>query len=207
MHVSSWLQAAVIPDRWRVAGVHCFALSVWHHFVLEELGNAYSWELPEADIDAAAELLIFCSRGYAEGKLLFVQDARRARVQRDMYCTLRDIDPDLVNAQVLDYFKTCTRTPGHKGAPVKIEDGKRVPAKDERKFIVAPQEWVMVEFFSRGDPARIAAAWDMPFATARCLFDAHRNAAGDDLSLESRSDEARIDAYNARELAAKERAS
>lgn len=204
MHLSSWLQAATVPDRWNVAGVSCPALSVWHHFALEEMRNPIAWDLSEPDMNAVSELLIVCSRDYAGGRRLFTDDPYRKAVQKKMYQAIRYQNHDVVRACAVDYFRSCTRVPGHKSPPVKLVQGMRIATDKDAKFIVAPQEWVLVDFLGRGDPARISDAWNMPFSIARCLYDAHRNAAGEDTLLESRTEEARNDEWLERQ--AKEKA-
>jgi hypothetical protein len=64
-----------------------------------------------------------------------------------------------------------------------------------RRKAAAPLGWVLADHLSGGDPGRLAAAWDCPYAAARCLFDARRDIRGEDDSLESRAEEERFDAY------------
>ncbi len=207
MRVSSWLYAAVMADRWRVADVRCSALSVWHHFALEELRNPIAWDMPEPDMDAAAQMLMICSRRYRDGKQLFLHASVRERAQMSMYRTLARQRSQDVIAQCQDYYRTCTRTPARKQPAVQLVGGARIQKSDDRRLIVAPQQWVLVDFIARGDPDRMAAAWDTPYATAQCLYDAHRNAAGEDNDLESRADEARTDSWLERESQRKAAAS
>jgi hypothetical protein len=115
-----------------------------------------------------------------------------------MYETLKRIDPGQIQLEVWDYFRGCTRAPGHKGPSVPVIDGKAA-ATSKVNYIVAPQEWVLVQFF--GKYCGFDAAWDMPFTQARCMYDAYRNSTGEDTSLESRADEARIDDFLARQAA------
>jgi len=200
LHLSSWLQAAVIADRWRVAGIHCGALSVWHHFALEEIRNPYIYEVAdEPDMDKAVELLLICSRDYAAGKKLFTFEDWCIKKRNEIYSALKRKDPLIVHDEVLDYVKCCTRIPAHKGAPVAILPGG-IKQAQARKYIVAPQEWVLVDFLG-------PAGWDMPFAVARCIYDAHRNAAGEDNDLESRTDEARTDLWLQNQYEAQRKAS
>jgi hypothetical protein len=184
-HVPSWLQAALVPDRWNVAGVSCGVLTVWHHFALGCSGNAYLWG-GETDHDAAAELLLYCSGDYAAGKRLFAQPFYRARRMRRIDRILRRRQWQEIDAACRYYVRSCLRTPQHvqivstsNGAPPK-------PAK-------APLAWVLVQFLCAGNPAQIRAAWNTPYATAQCLFDAHRDITGECDSLEDADQERRMD--------------
>lgn len=191
-HVASWFQAALLPARWRVAGVTCSALSVWHVYVLRETGNAYLTGQPP-DRDAAAALLLYCSRGYLAGRRLFTAPLYRRRAVLRIARKLRRQDWPSIDAAVCDYLETCGRVPGHKepaGVPGKAS------ARPRRAS--APLPWALVDSLSRGDPRAFAAAWDTPFSVARCLFDARRDLAGEVDTLESAEEEARFDEYLAR---------
>lgn len=53
----------------------------------------------------------------------------------------------------------------------------------------------MIEsMLSIGAAHDIDAAWNMPYSTAQCLFDTHRDATGEDDSLETLDEERRFDA-------------
>jgi len=186
-HVSSWFQAALLPDRWNVAGVSCGVLTVWHAFVLQQTGNAYNCG-GACDRDAAAELLMYCSLDYANGKRLFSQPLFRDRVRRRVIRKMKRHDWPSTHAAVIDYVTTCTRAPSHKQT---ISQGGGVKSR----AIAAPICWVLVDFLAGGDATKIKTAWDTPYALARCLFDARRDSDGSDDSLESLEEEKRIDAF------------
>jgi hypothetical protein len=58
---------------------------------------------------------------------------------------------------------------------------------------------VLVDFLAAGNPDGIEAAWDTPYATACCLFDARRDTDGKDDTLETLDESKRFDAYIERE--------
>lgn len=189
-HVPSWLQAALLPEVWEVAGVRCRALSVWHAFVLKQLGNPYLHG-ETCDREAAASLLALCSLDYAGGRRFFSGPFFRRRSLARVNRRLRAARFTDIHAAITDYLSACLRAPGHK---------RRDPAPGQKfRPAAAPVEWLLVEFLARGNPARLAAAWDTPYLVARCLFDASRDLSGDDDSLESPEEERRFDAYQRRE--------
>jgi len=187
-HVSTWLQAAVLPPLWNVCGVRCRALSLWHAFVLSQTGNPYLFGQP-CDRDAACSLLLWCSRGYAEGARLFRAPYARRRAVRRIARRLARMDWGEADRAVCDYLAGCMRTPGHKRKEPKNKG--QAP-----RLVAAPMEWVLADALGG-----TAAAWDTPYAVARCRFDARRDAAGEDESLESLEEEARFDAYIERQRA------
>jgi hypothetical protein len=184
-HVPSWLQCALLPDRWNVAGVSCGVLTVWHHFALGCAGNPYLWG-GEADHNAAAELLLYCSGDYAAGKRLFAQPFWRNRRMRRIARTLRRQPFDQIDAACRDYVRSCLRTPQHVQVVSTSAGAVPKPAK-------SPLDWVLVQFLCAGNPSQIRAAWDTPYATAQCLFDAHRDITGECDSLEDMEQERRMD--------------
>jgi len=186
-HVPSWLQAALLPDRWNVAGVSCGALSVWHHFVLGCEGNPYLWG-GDPDIGDAGQLLIICGRDYAAGKLIYAHPARMAIASQRVSRKLHGVPFAAVDAACRDYVKTCLRTPQHVRVVSSSNGDVPKPAK-------SPLAWVLVQFLSAGNPDKIEAAWNTPYATAQCLFDAHRDIAGECDSLEDMEQERRYDEY------------
>ena len=192
-HVSSWLQAALVPDTWDVAGIDCSPVSVWHSFILEQSGNAYV-SAGLLDKDAAAELLVYCSRDYAGGKALFVKPlARRRALMRVSKAIAKKPWAD-VDAAVRDYVGTCLRVPQHKSAPT--------PTKGDvtqYRSVAAPLAFVLVQFLAQGNPAMIEAAWNTPFCMARCMFDAHRDITGQTETLESIDEERRFDEWQERQ--------
>jgi hypothetical protein len=93
----------------------------------------------------------------------------------------------------LEYCEICRRVPGHK-----------TPAPDPKSGRVfrpagAPFGWVLVNYLAAGNPDRIEAAWNTPYAVACCMFDAGRDIEGKDDTLESVEESQRFDAYLERE--------
>lgn len=188
-HVSSWLQAAALPEWWNVCGVKCRPLTVWHVHVLSQIGNAYLRAEP-ADREAAAEMLLFASRNHADGARLFWQPRYRARAAFFVGVKImrRGAWADIDRA-CMDYVSSSLRTPGHK------EPQRPAGDAGSSRSVAAPLPWVLVADMSRGNPDAVEAAWDTPYSVARCLFDAARDAAGDDDTLETQDEEIRFDAY------------
>lgn len=186
-HVSSWFQAAVVPDRWNVAGVSCGVLSVWHVFVLQQTENPYYCG-GALDRDAAAALLAYCSNDYDGGKRMFSSPLFRASVLKRTNAVLKKQDWEETHAAIRDYLSTCTRVPGHKQV---VSSSKGAVTK----HACAPMCWVLVDFLSNGDPSKVNTAWNTPYQTARCMFDARRDIKGEDDSLETPEEEKRFDEF------------
>lgn len=186
MYVSPWLQAALLPKMFDVCGLLCRPLSVWHAYILRTVGNRYVTGGAAVDSDAAAEVLMYAAQDYAGGHRLYHDARYRDRHRKRVVKAMKRHEWPRINAAILDYLGTCSRTPNHT---------EKLPKKGEAKAkpVAAPTEWVMVEYLSGGDPTRIEAAWNAPYVVARCLLDARRNVSGEDDSLISERDEERID--------------
>lgn len=195
-HVPTWFQAALLPDRWRVAGVSCRAISVWHHFVLESVGNAYLYGKP-CDRNAALELLLYCSRDYREGRSLYTRTFYRAKCERRLARILRKQEWTAIDEACTDYIKSCLRVPQHTDPPQAIGPGGAAGGTKSRKT-AAPVGWVLVQYLAAGNPDKVTAAWDTPYATARCMFDTFRDIEGKVETLESPDLERRNDERLAR---------
>jgi len=157
--ISPWWQAACLPDRWDVCGVSCPALTVWHTFALEQIGNPY-WCGGTVDIDAAAALLLFASHNRAGCRRLMLMPHYRARQMARMHRRLRRLAFGAIHAACDEYVAVCTR-------------GISRWQKGGGKPCAVPIQWHIV--------ARVGErAWDMPYAYARCLCDAMAEQAGDD---------------------------
>jgi len=190
-HVSTWLQAAALPERFDVCGVVCAPLSVWHVHVLTQSGSPYLTGAP-CDRNAAAALLLWASRNHRHGARLMYRPHALARAARHTAKRVMAVRDWLAaDAACMDYVTSSLRTPGHKSPA-------RKPGKPSSfRAVAAPLPWVLVSFLARGNPAAIEAAWDTPFAVARCLFDAWRDTTGDDDTLETLDEERRYDAAGA----------
>lgn len=200
IYISPWVQAALLPDRWMVAGVSCSALSVWHMFILSQLGNAYVCDDPaRMDKNAAEELLLYASRSHADGVNLYSMPFYRARAKRAVFKVLRGQEWQAVNEACQCYVDSCRRSPAHKEP---VTTGKEKASRS----CSAPLGWILADFmaqrvdaiqpglFRSGKP-RIEVAWDTPHAVACCLFDAFRNIEGKDDSLASTEEERRWESY------------
>ena len=193
-HVSSWMQAALLPETWDVAGVACRSLTVWHAFVLAQTANPYVMgEAP--DRDAATALLLYCSRDHAAGRDLFLKPHYRRRAARRVARAVRRAAWIDVDAAVCDYLSTCLRVPQHKAPPKSTRPGEASVTRP----VAAPVAYALIQFLSAGNPAGIEAAWNTPYALARCLFDAHRDIEGKAETLESLDEERRFDEWNAKQ--------
>jgi hypothetical protein len=59
MH-NEFFRALCLPKCWGVCGVSVRALSCWHLYALEQLGNAYAFDGEGATRDDAAAMLMLC---------------------------------------------------------------------------------------------------------------------------------------------------
>ena len=189
-HVSSWFQSALLPEKWDVCGVICKSLSIWHVFVLSQVRNAFYCG-GEISMDSASELLMYCSQGHADGARLYSDPIHRARVIKRIYKKLSKHNLDEVDSAINDYLSSCLRVPSHK---------QKEQKGGGRSTAAAPIAYVLVDAFcSMG----IEKAWDMPYSTAICLFDARRDVNGQDDTLETLDEERRYDDIEARKREAK----
>jgi len=166
--ISPWWQAACLPASWDVCGVKCPPLTVWHTFALENIGNSYLVGGPVGK-DAASSLLLFAKHDRAGGRKLILMPRFREREMQRMYRRLKDQDADMVHAACTEYVASCMR-------------GASRWQKCGWKPYAVPYQWHIV--------ARLGdAAWDMPYAEARCRCDALAEASGDDSIMSVRAQE------------------
>jgi len=173
--VTPWWQAACLPDKWDVCGVSVPPLSVWHTFALENIGNAYL-RGGAVDQDSAASLLLFAQHDYAGGRKLLLMPYYRAKMIARMYRRLRKIPLEDIHAACGEYVEECMRSASRFNA-------------DGGKPCAVPYQWHIVAKLSEGNPAGIDAAWNMPYSTARCLYDAGAEAGGDGSVMSAASQE------------------
>ena len=173
--VSPWWQAACLPDEWDVCGFTVPSLSVWHVFALENLGNPYACG-GAIDKDAVACLLLVASNDRAGGRRLLLdakyRKAQMKRVHRRIKCKSMD---DL-HAACAEYVDTCMRA---------VSRWK----KGDSKPCGVPIEWHLVCTLSRCTGGDLDAAWDTPYAVARCLCDAAAEQNGDDSIMSPQAQE------------------
>lgn len=165
--VSPWWQAACLPERWDVGGFSVPSLSVWHTFALENIGNGYLCGGP-ITIDDAAGLLLFASRDMAGGQRLMLRQYYRERCLHRAARRLRKADWAQLHAACTEYVETCTRT----AQPWEKVEGGGSPCG-------TPYQWHIVRVLCADYGLDLAAAWNTPYAYARCLHDAHREALGE----------------------------
>ena len=81
--ISTWWQAACLPELWDVCGVSVPSLSLWHTFALENIGNRYLCPGKPPTKDDATSLLIFAKQDRAGGlRLLHSADYRALWTRR-----------------------------------------------------------------------------------------------------------------------------
>jgi hypothetical protein len=159
-YVSPWDQALLLPERWRICGISCNALSLWHSRVLELIGNHYvCGGVPT--IDSAASLLLFAQRNFRDGREIFLLPSVRARALRAMAEELATRQWETLDAACRDYVSTCQRIPDHK-----------YPEDAGHRTLAAPHQFVAVYVLMSRCRLTWAEAWDTPFAVARCILDA-----------------------------------
>lgn len=167
-YVSPWWQAAMMPPRWNVAGVMCGPLSVWHTYALEQLGNPYAIGGACTRADGVA-LLALCGCDMDAGRRIIMRTGARARSILRVNIRTATRSDDAIHAACLDYVRSCDYTArrwqksaaGSKGA-------------------AAPYQYHIVHAMCRDYNMLTQNAWDMPYAVARCQYDAAAEARGDD---------------------------
>lgn len=165
---SPWWQACLLPDVWDVCGIRVPSLSVWLTFALEQIGNCYLLG-GATDRDDAASLLLFASNDYATGKRLVLDESMRARELLSMHKALKRVDWSELHSACVDYTTSCLHT------------ARRFQKADKGgKLCAVPYQWHIVARLSAGHPDAIVKAWNTPYATARCIFDAIAESSGDD---------------------------
>lgn len=165
--VSPWWQAALLPDRWVVCGIEVRPISVWHMFALENLQNHYICG-GGCDRDDAAELLAVSRLDWESGRRLFADRSYQRRQLRDVCREIAEIKWPAVDAECVSYVAQCTRTAHAWSA--KTEGTPQMAG--------GPCEWHLLSFLTQGNPTSLADAWNMPYAVARCLYDAYAESRG-----------------------------
>jgi hypothetical protein len=166
--ISPFWQAFSMPTHSRVCGMRVPPLSVWHVFALEQIGNTYlCGGLLEAG--DAAQILLVASRNRRQFLRMFASQKRTARavarIRRRILRTAWRRGTEAV-AQCRAYAEQSMRVPGRW-----VKDGAKPCAVPHTLHVLS----AAVQF---GIP--IDRAWDMPYAQARCLFDALAEAKGDE---------------------------
>jgi hypothetical protein len=187
MYVSPWMQSLVIPQRWNVCGVECRPLSLWHGYILRTAGNPFVCG-GEPTLDAASEVLMYCSGGVTHGRRLYNGPHYRARHRRRVTRMIERKGAQVALAAVMEYTRECLRVPTHS-----ISKGS-TKGDSGSKPIAAPEAFVLAENLVRiGAVKSFDDALDYPYALAACIFDAGRNARGEDDSLVTEDRERKLD--------------
>ena len=193
-----WWQASVLPSRWDVCGYILPALTVWHMWALEQtppgVGSPYLFGGRAPTLDDAASVIMTAMHNRAE----YIEDLQWSPMRREALCRkiarrLRGVGEAQALGAVLEYVGECTRVPAHD-----------YPDNDKSKPVRAPWQWHIVYVLSGGDPLRMDAAWDTPFAMARCVCDVarERQPGGDDTLADAKRQRS-IDEWAARAAAQK----
>lgn len=166
--ISPFWQALTLPPSMRVCGVKVAPLSVWHVYALENIGCALT-NGGTVEAGDVAQMLMVSSRNRAQFLVMFadprkIEKARR-KIKTAMLRYAYRHGGDQV-AQAIAYAETCMRIP-HRWR----KDGTGKPPA------VPHSLHVLRGAVKCGVP--YADAWDMPYATARVLFDAQAEASGD----------------------------
>ena len=185
MYISPWTQALLLPRVWDVCGVVVPPLSLWHRYILRVVGNPYIYQSTTGK-DAAAEVLIYSSLDVTEGRKLYTDHCRRERLTNKIVKKLEKMSMEDVDDAINEYVKSCLRVPGHK-----VKD--RPAGVAAVSSVTAPVEFVLASWLAAGNPDKIDSAFNVSYSMAMALFDASRNAKGEDDSLIDDVSEERTD--------------
>jgi hypothetical protein len=165
--ISPFWQAFSMPTHSRVCGLRVPPLSVWHVFALEQIGNTYmtGGMLDAGDVH---QLLLVATSTRAQFLRLFHNPRKMARavarIRRRMLRNAWRRGPDPV-AQCREYISQSMRVAGRwqtQGAkPCAVPHALHILSGAIRSGVAYDR------------------AWDMPYATARCLYDVQAESQGD----------------------------
>jgi hypothetical protein len=187
MYVSPWMQAIVGPQVWNVCGIVCRPLSNWHAYILRTDRNPVVCG-GQPSLDAASEVLMYCGGGIAHGRRLYSEPHYRDKARRRVARQIKRQGVSRCVAAVLEYTRECLRVPTHS---ISAGSAKGEPAS---KPIAAPEPFVLAENLMRINAVRtFDEAMDYPYALSACIFDAGRNARGEDDSLVTEDRERKLD--------------
>ncbi len=166
--ISPFWQAFSQPAHSRVCGLRVPPLSIWHVFALEQIGNTYmiGGELDHGD---ALQLLTVVTQTRAQFLRSFHKPRRQSRIvarcRRAMVWAAFRRQPFAV-IQCRDYVEQSMRVAG------------RWLKKDAKPCAVPHALHVLAAAVRFGVP--YADAWDMPYSTARAMFDVSAEQKGDE---------------------------
>jgi len=179
------MQAVLLPRTWDVCGIIVPPLSIWHVYILQTTGNSYLCG-GDLTLDSAAEVLMYASLDVKDGRKLYTQPFFRQRHRNKILKALNKIESVEIYNAMTEYISECVRTPSHKEVKSSDSGVKSEP-------VAAPTAWILAEYLSGGVASKLDEAFNTPFSIACCMFDAKRNVAGEDDSLNSEIKEERID--------------
>ena len=160
-----------MPDEIDVCGVLCKPITIWHSLVLRRVGCAFFSD-QDPTMDDCALLLAHCSGGIQHGRRYYNSEGYRELINRRIFKRLRKAGTKRAIDACADYVASSLRTPGHTEWTGK--------GNGEYRSINSPIEYVLLHFLCAGNPDKMVAAWDTPYATARCMYDATREISGND---------------------------
>ena len=190
--ISPFWQALTLPPSMRVCGVKVAPLSVWHVYALENIGCALT-NGGAVEAGDVVQLLMVASRTRAQFLQMFADprwiDKAQRKIKTAMLRHAYRGGGDAIT-QAIAYAETCMRIP-HRW---RKDDSSKQPAVPHSLHVLRGAVKCGVPY---------ADAWDMPYATARVLFDAQAEASGDQSIMDDtdqRIDE-RMAAENRKEVA------
>lgn len=174
--ITPWFQAATLPSKWDVCGIVVPSLSVWHVFVLQNIGNRYVCKQDGADRDDAASMLLLAGLDFEGGRKLWHDPDYRAREMAAIHKRLVGLDWLTLHGACEEYARVCTRCAS------RWQKGGSRPAG-------VAEAWHLVSIMSNNDPARIESAWNASYAVGCALFDSVLERAGDTSVMSARAQE------------------
>jgi len=174
---SPFWQAFAMPESSRVCGLRVPPLSVWHVFALEQIGNSY---IVGGTIDAgeALQLLTVATQTRAKFLNVFHVERRRNRVLRRVKRAMlwngfgRGSDAVLACREYVEQsMRVAGRWQRKEAKPCAVPHALHILQAAVRFGVCYPD------------------AWDMPYATARAMFDVLAEQRGDDSIQTSRQQE------------------
>lgn len=165
--VSPWWQAMCLPRKWNICGTHINALSCWHTFALENIGNRYLIG-GNPTRDDAMSLLLFVRGGWKAGLRIMRGPNHRAMMMRRMYQRVRKMEWAELDMACREFVETCMRSPRRWSPKDKTPGNASVPPQVHLVRVLVADYHMTEE-----------QAWDTPYAYARMLYDAHAESNGD----------------------------
>ena len=192
LYISPWMQALLLPKRWDICGIEVKPLSIWHLFILEQLKNPYvCGGIP--DKDAISTLILYTERDFKEGTRIFKNHVYREKVLKQIYKRIKPIEWESLHNACLDFVKACTRVPDHK-----------YPEDSKSKSLAAPYQFHLIGVLCPMMNLSLDATWNLPYAEAKCYYDAAAERGGDDTLCNLKS-QIGVDKYIEDEMRAKEK--